>query len=581
MPCEVSSDGFTLDLSLFQYQDFLSFLEWTIQIKQPQVSTLNGYRSALKSLYRDQNVALPAEFDDDMHVVFSGIRKSLAQSLQSGDKSHSGKRPMSFSQFEMLCEKSIVLTDGGFTHLYLILSWNLMCRSKNTETVRFSHISFEDDCLGIVFHKTKTQQEGTKNKDPKHCYSNPFNPKICLFVALGLYLACNSQIESAFLFPGSNQKDRFGKSLAKLLLSELAQNGDSCENRKREIGTHSIRNGAATFVSSGITGGPSIVSVCLRCGWSLGNVMERYFRYEAAGDQFTGRVVAGLPVNNANFSVLPAHFDPVDNFFVDTMVQQMFPSLANLDHLNGVLRLVLASLVVHYDYLIAVLPSSHALLSTSLFCDINAKNQLEFRVQGGLESKFIRASGIPPHIEVYKQLLENARAIADVPREVIDGVRSIFDEHGDFAGNITRKFIEDTISNAIRELSPHVDNSTGSPMLDNISHVSPPYEIFHWGGGLHKLPQDFSFPSVDVLTVWKLWWRGNNAKKILPYRQIKSVDVSTRKQRNVLCGWKFIMDKLVNYYYQQTGSRLPRNPTENDILEAFEIARGLFDPIRG
>ncbi|RHZ34822.1 hypothetical protein DYB26_012302 [Aphanomyces astaci] len=42
-----------------------------------------------------------------------------------------------------------------------------------------------------------------------------------------------------------------------------------------EIGTHSIRKGAATFVSSGSTGGPSLVSICLRCGWSLGSVFER------------------------------------------------------------------------------------------------------------------------------------------------------------------------------------------------------------------------------------------------------------------------------------------------------------------
>lgn len=65
-------------------------------------------------------------------------------------------------------------------------------------------------------------------------------------------------------------------------------------------GTHFIRKGVATFASSMSTGGPSIVTVCLRCGWSMGGVQDQYFRYEAAVDQFLGRVVAGLPVNSAN-----------------------------------------------------------------------------------------------------------------------------------------------------------------------------------------------------------------------------------------------------------------------------------------
>ncbi len=43
-------------------------------------------------------------------------------------------------------------------------------------------------------------------KDPKHCYANPFKPGLCLFVALGIYLACNSDISDANLFPGSKQK---------------------------------------------------------------------------------------------------------------------------------------------------------------------------------------------------------------------------------------------------------------------------------------------------------------------------------------------------------------------------------------
>ncbi|KAF0744703.1 hypothetical protein Ae201684_001160 [Aphanomyces euteiches] len=92
-----------------------------------------------------------------------------------------------------------------------------MCRSQSTETIRFDHISRGGDAIGIKFFKTKSQQEGTTNKDPRHCYGNPLKPGICLFVALGLCLSCNSQTCTGALFPGSKQKDRFGKSLARML----------------------------------------------------------------------------------------------------------------------------------------------------------------------------------------------------------------------------------------------------------------------------------------------------------------------------------------------------------------------------
>jgi hypothetical protein len=54
--------------------------------------------------------------------------------------------------------------------------------------------------------------------------------------------------------------------------------------------------------------GSSIVSVCLRCGWSLGNIQDHYFCFEAAGDQYFGGFCAGLPVNKAEFAPLSLHF---------------------------------------------------------------------------------------------------------------------------------------------------------------------------------------------------------------------------------------------------------------------------------
>ena len=53
-----------------------------------------------------------------------------------------------------------------------------------------------------------------------------------------------------------------------------------------DMGTHSIRKGAATYCCAGVHPGPPVISVCLRAGWTIGRVKERYLKYENAGELF-------------------------------------------------------------------------------------------------------------------------------------------------------------------------------------------------------------------------------------------------------------------------------------------------------
>ncbi|ETV77444.1 hypothetical protein H257_08861 [Aphanomyces astaci] len=283
-----------------------------------RVGTMSGYRAALRWYYKREDVAMPVEY--------SSMHRLTAPDEQTSTLKDSGKRPLGFSMYEALCQESLKTSDSGFVQLYLVISWNLMARSKSTETIHIDHISFEEDAIGITYIKSKTDQTGSKRRDPRHVYANPSSPAICTFLALG-----------------ANQRDRFGKALKALDYTVLG------EAASGTVGTHSIRKGAATFVCSGSTSGPSVISVCLRCGWSLGNVVERYMHYEKAGDQFVGRVVAGLPLNSADFAQLPPHFDSTDNPVVTSALRCMFPVLFKTGSLIGVLKLGLAS-IVHHAY---------------------------------------------------------------------------------------------------------------------------------------------------------------------------------------------------------------------------------------
>ncbi|RHY41911.1 hypothetical protein DYB26_009688 [Aphanomyces astaci] len=166
-----------------------------------------------------------------------------------------------------------------------------------------------------------------------------------------------------------------------------------------EIGIHSIRKGASTFVSAGSTVGPSFVSICLRCGWSLGSVFERYMHYERAGDQFVGRVVAGLPFNNAKFPVLPPHFKDTNSAAVLGAISATFPALADVAHLRGILDHGLASLVHHSNYILDILPTKHTIFHTAPFRPPLIMVALKAELVSTMPR--LQPSGISPYIEVH------------------------------------------------------------------------------------------------------------------------------------------------------------------------------------
>ena len=72
-----------------------------------------------------------------------------------------------------------------------------------------------------------------------------------------------------------------------------------------DLGTHSMRKGAATYISSGTTAAPSSISINLRGGWKMG-INDVYMLYEKAGDAYVGRILLGLPVLSGEFVSLPA-----------------------------------------------------------------------------------------------------------------------------------------------------------------------------------------------------------------------------------------------------------------------------------
>ncbi|DAZ98056.1 TPA: hypothetical protein N0F65_001931 [Lagenidium giganteum] len=188
--------------------------------------------------------------------------------MQRGDAKDTGKSAMPYSVYSDLCHQTIQHHDSGSSHAFPVTQWNLM-----------------------------TNQEGAGPKDPRHIYAIPFCPNTCWITALAVYLACNPLLQGPTPFPGANQKGRY----CKLLSRSMAKNGAT----SREYGTHSVRKGVTSFAASGNTGAPSMVSICLQCGWSLGGC-----KIGISGAKLLGAstLVVSLQGCRTIAPILPPHF---------------------------------------------------------------------------------------------------------------------------------------------------------------------------------------------------------------------------------------------------------------------------------
>ena len=72
--------------------------------------------------------------------------------------------------------------------------------------------------------------------------------------------------------------------------------------RADHVNAHGIRKGSATEATAN-TAETSLASIFHRGVWSLGVVLDIYWKYAQRGDQFLGRVLAGLSPESPDFDV--------------------------------------------------------------------------------------------------------------------------------------------------------------------------------------------------------------------------------------------------------------------------------------
>jgi len=233
------------------------------------------------------------------------------------------------------------------------------------DELSFHHIkSGASDSIKFKYDETKADKTGEFVQE-KNCYANPLKPHVCFFLGLGFnWISLNAEqletMEQLFLNKGAmlgTAAQRYCTQLAELV-------GKHFETAKHYVrlshfNAHCIRKGSGSHASSASTMPPSFVAVAARGEWSIGKILDVYFKFAMGGDQYLGRILALLDPNEDEFAVLPPHWKDPCHLTVMHAIKITFRNvLVNHGETShdptGLLSLLLASIVHHSSWLLAI-----------------------------------------------------------------------------------------------------------------------------------------------------------------------------------------------------------------------------------
>ena len=202
------------------------------------------------------------------------------------------------------------------------------------------------------------------------------------------------------------------------------------------LGTHSCRKGAITIVATGCTVSPPMASICLRAGWSLGSVKDRYIHYGKSGDQFCGRCVTGISSLKKEFSTSPVYWDFTKSkqkgrIGVKKALEDYLLNANEVQpHVFELIHYLFAALCFHFVFLEEKLAKESKLRASPLY---NAISNFEFRTEAKIAYPWTateytpQQSGIPPHSMLLVEIEKLKKALSDQTTTIITSLKEELD----------------------------------------------------------------------------------------------------------------------------------------------------------
>ena len=327
--------------------------------------------------------------------------------------------------------------------------------------------------------------------------------------------------------------------------------------RKSRFHPHGVRKGSGTHATTCSMDPPPIPSVLMRGEWSLGKVLEVYWKWSMIGDTYLGRCLAGLDPDKPGFGVLPPHFrEGIENEFIKEGLDLCFGDiLARFggSGIEGALLLFMASIVYHYDTFIApniARHTGHCFLNIPLLSNPELLQELKKLVTLEPCGAVRQATGVPRHVKMmeeikmfYKEIQGYKEEVRDLKERLPQIIKDAIEEKVLESGHVTAQFVLDCVKEAFttagEEIGERIEKSVwrqtkhlaavtgtetdGAETAPEGPQVPSPrmvtlYPTYGYSDPeankrnrtrrTWDVPQDFTFPPADLFVAWTAWLKG-------------------------------------------------------------------------
>jgi hypothetical protein len=605
---------------------FLSTKKTKADGKLCSPSNYSKYMNALVYGAVQRRVKLSDSFVANIEALVKSYKNEFKKAEQRGEVDKSDSDPITRPLYLLIL--SWFLESGEISNwLFSLLQWNCIGRSINIDPLGFQNFHMGTDGMKVTYEFTKSDQSGEKVKG-KNIYANPFDPKQCVFTGIGIFLSLNQgsfhKTHHFFLRAGKigSAAGKYCVDLMKLLKKHRAIAEQYC--RTDRTGSHGTRKGAGTYSTSGTTFPPPLSSVAHRGDWSQGQVFDIYLQFADPGDQYLGRILAGLDPNSAEFASLPPHFTiPSTNRDVEEALEICFGDLTEKYRFKGQLLFCLASMVHHVEWIhetAAAFPG-HPFNLLPILRRPDLIKKLKAAVSTSSSEYLSQATGIPPHVNqlrIIKEVFNTLQAVVlkldDLLVHIKDSVVAAIESNDIRSGAVTMNTLKEHLSDFGNELSvqilqkleeqglllsaPENQNEQGALVLqydddddvngEEATNKLPTY-FYHVKGSVctnWDVPLNFSFPQkISRRNGWRAWVVGFPAHQmkgadgrliaapIRPVRSIRPRFLPIKKQKEDL---KLQWTPIFSMMEEGTGTHLPKNAYAGSCCSESELAK-LYD----
>lgn len=508
-------------------------------LKSPE--DLRKYGDAIRWGAEVAGQRLPVTYYEAVDKWKAAYKKEYSAAKKEGRVEENEAEPINSKLFTNMCIWA-VKENNIFVWVFGLLQWNLMARSIGVDPIGFHNLRRGvSDSIEVVPDNSKADQAG-EFVTMKNVYGNPLNPVVNVFLALAVWVSLNSALlcatEKLFHKKGVEEgsaSKKYCRQLAEMMkrhneevmkhVSLKRANPHGIRKVSRHKCSHFIAaysytqhcatlhvqfQGAAGHSTSCCLFPPSLIAVLARGEWSLGKIIDTYFKFGYGGDTYLGQVLSLKDANKSSFSTLPAHWKDPNDPLIQEGVKCCFPGVLEKHTRDGyspsgLLDLFLAQIVYHADYLketVAENPSHHFGSLPLVFDNPGLLAALAEKVTLEESPDMPFATGIPPHIQHSIDL----RTVIDICGETQDGIKRLeatmtdtiktavsdgIDEKMESDGNVNQAILDralqafrKNIMDDLRDVLPIGNARTlpAAPALDNSAVIVAASNTFQYGG---------------------------------------------------------------------------------------------------